>query len=244
MLKRMQWMAMVALLVVGAMPGVAQQLRYRSLMRFHVKPGHMADFLAAVKADKDAMTKAGYKRAQTWWRSRTGDGNEVVLVRYCASYAEMEATEKPDAQVSLARARVTQLASSTETVLNEVIPEATILGDRAKLPPYIRGMRATVKPDQLANFAKLIREEVGPVVKKAGLPLYVATQVRFGETVNQFMTVVGIERMKGFDETLPVEKAMGKAAYDALMVEYGAMVTHTEVQIYSSLPELNYLPQP
>lgn len=237
----MRFTAVLAVLL-AALPAVAQENRYRRLIRFQLKPGMQAEFEAAVKADKEAMTKAGYKRAQTWWLSTTGN-LEVVLARYYSSYADMETAEKADVAVSLARNRVRHCVDGMETVIDEVIPEATTVTPSTVRPKYIRVLRATVKPDQLAEFARIVREDLGPAVKKAQLPVYVATQVRYGTTQNQFMTIVGMDSLAQFDSPLPVEAAMGKTAYAALMAKYATMVTHTETVIYRGMPDLNYLPQ-
>lgn len=242
MFTRMQWMVMTAAMALGVAPGWSQEGNFRRILRFEVKPDMLSEFTAAVKADKEAMTKAGYKRAQTWWRATTGS-NEVILVRYYKSYADMESTEKPDSAVSLARARVMRCASSTETVVDEIIPEASTAVDRAKMPQYLRALRTTVKPERMADFEKWIRGEVGPIVKKANFPLYLSSQVRYGKTANQFTSVMGMASMAEFDGPVGISKAMSKADYDALIVKYTSMISHSELTIYRAMSDLNYLPQ-
>jgi hypothetical protein len=242
MYTRMKWMVMTAAMVLSVAPGWGQEGNFRKILRFEVKPDMLSEFTAAVKADKEAMTKAGYKRAQTWWRATTGS-NDVILVRYYKSYADMEQTENPDSAVSLARARVMRCASSYDTTVDEIIPEASTVVDRSKLPQYLRALRSTVKPDRVADFAKWVREEVGPVVKKGNFPLFLNSQVRYGKTVNQFLSVAGMASLAEFDGPVGVAKAMSKADYAALLAKYQAMITHSEITIYRAMPDLNYLPQ-
>ncbi len=236
------WKQMLMVLALSVSAGLAQEMRLRVVLKFTVQPGHMADFLAAAKADQEAMQKASYKRAQTWWRS-VSSGTDVYMVRYYASYADMAIQEKPDAAVSAARRRVNSFSSSMESWIDEVIPEATIMGDRANLPPYARVLRATIKPEHLDAWGKVMREEIAPAVKKGGLPFYVATQVRYGATANMYTTVQGLKSLAELDGGLPLEKVMGKTDYQRLLGKVLPMTEHMEVLLLQGLPEINYLPQ-
>jgi len=232
----------LAALWLSVAPGFGQDGNLRRILRFQVKPGMMADFTAAVEADKVAMQKMGHPRRQTWWQSTTGP-NEVILVRYYKSYADMEAGDgQMSADVAAARGRVNRLTDAQETVIDEIIPEASVVVDRTAMPKYIRTLRTTVKPDKMLDYLAWIKSEIGPAAKKSGFKLYLNSRVRYGRTANMFVSAMGLDSLAVLDEGLPLEKVMGKAAYEAAMAKRSAMILHTETTLYRSLPNLNYFP--
>lgn len=243
MFTRMKWAVLMATLVFSALPGLGQEGNFRRVLRFQVKPGMMPDFVAAVEADKEAMKKMGHPRRQTWWVSTTGP-SEVLLVRYYKSYADMdESAVKLTAEVATARARVMRFADSTETVVDELIPEASVIVDRTVMPKYIRTLRSTVKPEKMTEYAAWIEKEIGPVVKKSGLKLYLNSRVRYGQSTNMYVSAIGLDSLAVLDEGLPLVKVMGKAAYDAAMLKRSSLILNSEATIYRSLPNLNYFPE-
>lgn len=243
MYTRMKWLMITSALILSTVPGMSQDGNFRRIMRFQVKPDMVSEFMAAVEADKEAMKKMGHPRRQTWWQSTSGPG-EILLVRYYKNYADMdESGLQLSSQVALARARVMKNALSTETVVDELIPESSVIADRNTMPKYIRTLRSTVKPEKMLEYAAWVEKEIGPAVKKSGVKLYLNSRVRYGATTNMFVSAVGMDSMANFDEPLPLLKAMGKPAYDAAMAKRSAMITHTEATIYRSLPNLNYIPE-
>ncbi len=243
MYTRMKWMMMTAALVLSAVPGMSQEGNFRRILRFHLKPDMVSEFMAAVEADKEAMKKMGHPRRQTWWQSTSGP-TEILLVRYYKNYADMdESGLQLSSQVSLARARVMKCANSTETVIDELIPEASVIADRNAMPKYIRTLRSEVKPEKMLEYAAWVEKEIGPAVKKSGVKLFLNSRVRYGATANMYISAIGMDSMASFDEPLPLLKSMGKPAYDAAMAKRAAMVTHNEATIYRGLPNLNYIPE-
>ena len=243
MFTRMKWVFIAATLLLSTVPGWSQDANLRRLVRFQIKPDMIAEFLAAVEADAKALKKMNHPRRQTWWQSTTGP-SEVILVRYYKSFADMdESATTLSGEVVAARSRIMKCISSQETVVDELIPEASVRPDMNYMPKYVRILRSTVKPDKMAEYEAIVKTEVAPVLKKAQVKLYMASRVRYGQTMNQFATVTGMDSMAAFDETLPLEKAMGKAAYDKLVARIYPLLTGAETTIYRSLPAQNYLPE-
>lgn len=243
MYTRMKWLMITSALILSAVPGMSQDGNFRRILRFHVKPDMVSEFMAAVEADKEAMKKMGHPRRQTWWQSTSGP-YEILLVRYYKSYADMDETGlQLSSQASLARARVMKCANSTETVIDELIPDASLIADRNVIPKYIRTLRSTVKPEKMLEYEAWVEKEFGPAVKKSGAKLFLVSRVRYGATANMYISSSGMDSMASFDEPLPLLKSMGKPAYDAAMAKRSAMITHAEATIYRSLPNLNYIPE-
>jgi len=236
-------MAMTAALVLSVAPGFGQELTVRRATRMKLKGGSLAEFRAAVQAEKAALTKMGYTGRQTWWTTVSGP-SEVVLVRYYKNYAEMDepGPQTKSVEVANARARAGKCIESQSTEIEAVIPELTQRKDMNTVPAFVRMLRTVVKPERLADYKALLKTDVAPHMKKFKDKLFLATEARFGGEATTVSTAMGMDSMAEFDKPLPLVQVMGQVAYDALLAKRAPMVLSTVVTIYRHQPDMSYLP--
>lgn len=234
---------MTAALLMGVTHGFGQEPSVRRLTRMTLKTGMLPEFQAAVEAEKAALTKMGYKSRQTWWTSVSGP-SEVVLVRYYKSYAELDepGPQTKSVEVANARARAGKCIETQTTEIEAVIPELTQRKDWNTIPAFVRSLRTVVKPERVADYKALIKNEVMPHMKKMDGRLFLTSEARFGAEATTITTMTGMDSMADFDKPLPLLQAMGQAAYDALNAKRAAMVSSTVVTIYRYQPSMSYLP--
>ncbi len=242
-LTRFQWMAVAAAMVVSAVPGFGQQETLRVITRFKLKAGTFPSFEAAVKDEKAALAKMGYKVRQTWWTSVAGP-QEVVVVRYFkdfAAYGE-PGPQTTDSAVAAARGRAAQFIDSTSTQIERLIPELSTPVDPAKIPAYVRRLETVVKTDRLADYKKLLKDEVAPVIRKIENKMFMVSEMLYGGDATLVATITGMDSMAEFDQPLPLVRVMGQAAYDTLIGKRAPMVEKSVVTLYRHRPEMSYLP--
>jgi hypothetical protein len=72
-------------------------------------------------------------------------------------------------------------------------------------------LQISVKPDMLDEWTDLVRSEVLPALKKAGIPSVTATQTALGNA-NEFFFISPLEKMSMLDMPPALERGLGKEA--------------------------------
>src|SRR5258708_14091309 len=123
---RGQWVVALAAVMMAAAPSWGQQ-NLRRTIHLRVKADRVPEFRAAMKDEAEALKKAGWKRTRTLWQSASGP-SEYLMVQYYGKYADMEeaTATSANAGVAAAFARVRSCLESTETVIEEGLPELSI----------------------------------------------------------------------------------------------------------------------
>ncbi|MBI4625665.1 MAG: hypothetical protein HY736_20905 [Verrucomicrobia bacterium] len=97
-----------------------------------------------------------------------------------------------------------------------------------------------IKPDKVAEYERLQKEEVNPALQKAG---WGARSYFKGGFLNEgylYGTAVPIESLAFFDEQRPLEKALGKPAADALMARIAACHISKRAFATRQVPDLSW----
>jgi quinol monooxygenase YgiN len=235
------------LLVGLAGPAQAQEMKYRSIARYRLKPERAGDFALNVKEYISVMKKANPDRAFSMWTSLTGP-QEYILVSYHAKYAELDQNMQQDpklkdvtAQLATIGSRINACVDGGERYVDEVQTELS-LPRSGDMPKTIRMLRARVKPDQVTNYVNLIKTEALPAMKKAGATVYTVSRARYGRPGNEFASVTAIENWAALDSTSPMVQAMGEAGYQKYLAKVMPMLDEFEANIYRHVPDLSYTP--
>jgi antibiotic biosynthesis monooxygenase (ABM) superfamily enzyme len=241
--------ALVAAAVVSLATQVSAQqaaASLRSVTFYIVKPDRVADFQAAIKEYNAIAKKYGSTRYYTIWHSLTGP-NEYLRADNYASWAALDAgqEEKLKDEAANLRAianRITQCTESSRRVIDEVLPELS-LPQSPEIPKMIRVLQTKVKPDKVAEYLELYKNEVLPAVKKSGVTFYDVAQSRYGSASTQFVTVAGLNSWSNLDGGFGAEKAMGKEGYQRFLVKIRPFIVESEYNIFSFMAALSYLPE-
>jgi len=225
----------------------AQDLKYRSIARYRLKPERAGDFALNVKEYISVMKKANPDRAFSMWTSLTGP-MEYILASYHAKYAELDQNPQQDpklkdvaAQLASIGSRINACVESGERYVDEVQTDLS-LPRSGDIPKTVRMVRAKVKPDQISNYVNLMKTEMLPARKKAGAPVYLVTRVRYGRPGNEFHSVSAIENWAALDSPGPVAKAMGEAGYQQYIAKVLPLLEEFEYNLYRHVPDLSYTP--
>ncbi len=237
--------AVVAASLTFAKPALGQSANLRTIVRIHVKPDRVGDFRAGVMEYRGVLQKAGFDKSSTWWRSVSGP-SEFLLVRYHRHYAELDPTQDPklkDVSVDLARilARLYACSDSAETIVDEIMPDIS-LPRTGEIPKMVRALRTRVKPEHTEAYLALMRSEIVPAVKKAGIKTYVFGRSRYGAPSSEFRSATGLDKWADLDGPLPIQSAMGAEAYQRFLAKLRPMLVESEYNIYVHQADMSYVP--
>jgi hypothetical protein len=228
-----------------ALPALAQDLKYRSIVRYRVKADRAGDFSLNIKEYISVMKKANPDRAGSMWTSLTGP-REYVLVSLYARYGELDQTEDPKlkdvaAQLAAIGSRISACVESTERYIDEVQTELS-LPRSPDVPKTIRVMRTRVKMDRVNEYMNLVKTEALPAVKKSGAKVFTVSRARYGRPGNEFMSVTAIENWAALDSPPAIVQGMGQEGYQKYLAKVLPLLEESEVNIYRHMPELSYTP--
>lgn len=246
---RRRWASIVlfSAFTAGAVMSQPAQPKIRRVTFFTVKADRVGDFLAATKEYAEAVKKAGSERYLTMWSSMSGH-REYALVRYSQNYAELDQQQDPKTkdtagQIATIVSRIYSTVESSRTVISELDEGTSLPLPSGQPPAYARVLQTWVRPDQFNNYQALIKAEILPAAKKAGLKLYSRARVRMGGSSYEFSSVTGFDKWAEFDGDSPIVKAVGgRAAYEKFLAKMQPMIVRNEVQIYRFLKDQSYLP--
>jgi len=243
MSRRFGYQCVFALAMLIA-PARAQQPTIQSVRFYTVKPDRVADFLAATKEVSALYAKGGSTRYYYLLHSLTG-ANEYLRVDNYAKWADAEAAPDPKmaeqrVQLAALTTRIVQCTEGSHRLIDELIPDLSL--PQTGAVQMIRVLRTRVRPEKIGEYLALVKSEVVPAAKKAGVKLYSTSQVRYGGSNTEFVVVSGLNAWADLDGGLFIQKAMGEDGYQRFLLKLRPLTIDSEANLYRFVPESSYLP--
>jgi hypothetical protein len=234
----------LVLLLIGicaGVPSMGQNAPVHSAVTHRVKIGQYAEWQDLRRQVVDIYKKAGTERAQLVYSTLSGP-YEYLFVQHYPKWEDLGAGLNPKLKDSAA-----QLASLNARMLNTLDNMSRNLGRVSDLSygmkeepaPMIQVVRITVKPGMGRDYVNLIRSDIQPAYKKAGVKTFVLITPSYGEGV---VTYTIPRSWKDLDEGNPLVKVLGEDGYAALMKKSDALVVKRQVDLYQYRPGLSYRP--
>lgn len=246
---RLSYRVLAGLAVAAlALPVVAQETNIRTITRYRVKPDRVGEFQSAVKEYSGVLKKAGWDKGSTWWQSLSGP-REYVLVRYFTKWAELDVIRDPklkdySGELTSLSSRINQCTDSAERIVEELQMDLS-LPMNPEIPKMVRTHRSLVKPDKVNEFMSVLKGELLPAVKKAGVKSFGVARVRYGAPGSEFRSVMGFNSWADLDESPgPIVSAMGEAKYREFVARITPLVVESQYDMYRFMPDLSYVPAP
>ena len=101
---------------------------------------------------------------------------------------------------------------------------------------------ARVRPEKVDEYLALMKSDLLPAVKKAGLKDYSLARVRFGAPSSDFLSVAAMDSWADLDGTSWIIRAMGEDGYQRFLAKLRPLRTESEWNIYRYMPDLSYQP--
>jgi len=218
----------------------------RSVVFYTVKPDRTADFLSAAKEFAEEVKKAGSDRPYNVWRSVSGP-NEYLLASFHPNFAAMDYQRSEDPKLksvlpklNTLSARIMSCVESSRRNLSAVDSEHS-LPRPASSPKMVSVIRVWAKPEKVDELMALYAAEAFLAAKKAGLPVFITSRVRFGGSPYEIDIALGQDKWADLDQELPLVKAMGGTAnYNKFVAKVRPLITRAEYQMYQHMPEQSY----
>jgi hypothetical protein len=246
-MKKMSYFAVLVGIVLSVMVVSAQApppiMPLMSVTRILVKPDRVAEFREVEKLYSEAYKKGGgpWRR---FYQARAGNVFEYVVLSPISTYAYLDGDSyitKGSSEADRARwgARRSQCTESAVTTYERLVPDAFINMPGASQPALLIENRYRVKQGMGADFASFVKAETIPLLKKAGVGLYVLRSVEFGGSRNQYVSRRGATKFEELDVNL-VQKTLGQAAATQYFAKSAALLTDVEIRVYAYQADMSY----
>jgi hypothetical protein len=222
---------------------VQAQNNIRSATFVNIKPDRAGDFQAAVKEGLALLKKGGSERYSYIWQS-TAVAGQYVVVQYYAKWADLDAGPEAKmkdqaAQLAAIGARIVGCIESQHRVIDELMPELS-LPPAAEIPKMVRVLQTRVRPEKINDYTALVKSDLLPAAKKAGMTTFVMGQTRYGAPTSMFVTATGLSKWGDLDGGAPIQKAMGEEGYQRFLAKLRPLTIESEATIYRYMADLSH----
>jgi hypothetical protein len=233
-----------ATLLVPHRPLTAQEPQFLRVSVVKVKPERTLEY-----EQLQAELTAAYKKAGVPWRSvwRTGAFGDVstwVGVTPIAKFADFDAPLLAKAMGERAYERYLTRArncvASVQYLAVQFRPDLSISSGSAAPPKLGVVADIHVVPGKELVFEGMIKSEVLPAMRKAGIKDYWVHKTVFGGPPNLYTIVSVVENYAELDRGSPLERSMGKEGFQKMRERLAGVVAQVNVELSAVVPELSY----
>lgn len=215
--------------------------------RVQVRPDRAAEYRDIEKQYSEAFKKGGGEFRYVF-QGTLGNPYEFLVLSSLPNYAALDSEKSPYAkglaEGDLARlsARRSQCTESVRTSIHRRLPEQSIVTAGAPMPKYLRMTRLRVQQGKADQFMAMIKDDMLPALKQAGVKMYRVRRAEYGASRNEFVTVYAMEKFGELDEQSALAKALGPDGFRKWLEKSSAIVAYSEYLVYTVRPELSWIP--
>lgn len=211
-----------------------------------VKPDMVDAYVALIQKEAiPALKKTGLAWRWTFASGPVGPGFTFVTAQPIQNYAQFD--KGPRLREALGpeglaqyNAKLRPMLVSTSSMIETLVPSASILGPADKPPAWIIRSTLEVLPGRGQEWTQITRDEFLPALKKAGVTDSWVFATNFGGSPAQRSIVTPIANWAQLDTQAPLIRAIGAEAAQKLNLKRNALTTNPEVTIWRYVPELSY----
>jgi len=210
----------------------------------HVKPDMVNEWTQIMKADISDLKKAGQKSRTVYQTSIFGNAYEYVFVSPIENFADFDGKSplaKALEPAALARhagmlSKCIESSTSFMSTRNEDISNL-ILND--EIPPILVSARYRIAPGKTQEFINLMKSDILPVYKKAGVRM-VVNQRGPGANPNEVTTATFYKSFADWGGQPFITKQLGAEAAAKINAKFTGVRTLIEVVVRRRVDELSF----
>jgi hypothetical protein len=241
---------LIALICLLRVPALSQEEKPQMLRLAYAKvyPDMMGEFGDVQKIINDALKKSGLPWRQVWGPSVFGEAGFWVAVTPVRNYAQFD-QENPmwkalgdrDFERYLNRAR--HVFGDLRYSLVVTVPELSIASDRTEPPTLARITQVRVLPGKNAAFEAMIKTQVLPALKQAGVKDYWVNRTVLGSG-GEYTFVHVFDKWAELDALPTTPKLLGAEGFKAFMQGVAETVQSSESFVMRHVPEYSFSTSP
>lgn len=125
------------------------------------------------------------------------------------------------------------------TSYERLVPDASINMAGASLPEMLVETRLRVKPGMGDEYAAFVKAESIPMLKKAGVGLFVLRRTEYGGSRNLYVSRRGFSKFAELEGSI-VEKTLGKEGAAKYLAKSASLLNDADWRIYAYQAQISY----
>ncbi len=234
-------------------PSLAQtqpQSQWLSISVVHVKPDMLTEWMDFQKNEMiPTLQKGGVKRRGAWQTVAFGKAFEYVFVTPIDSFAQYDgespiqkALGQEGMQTLLAKSH--RFLSSVHTYAVRTRPDLSIEPKSTDPPKLAVVTVSEVAPGRFLEYESFIKDDVLPVLRKAGIAGFLVHQAVFGGSGNEYVSLVLLDKFADLDKGSPFVRVLGQEGANKLAQKTVGIVVHVERTLSRYNTDLSFGPPP
>jgi len=230
---------------MSTQPSAPQQ--WSSIAIVHVRPDMVTEYEDFVKKEAiPAQKKAGVKWRNTWQTANFGEGFEYVIATPIEDFAQY------DGQSAVAKAlgpegmraytaKQRKYITSVHTYAVVDRPDLSYQGQMGE--PKLGVVTIThVVPGHIQEFENIVKNDVVPAMKKAGVPGFFVSQTIFGGNANEYVSVTLYNSCGDIGKGSPMIRSMGQEWVNKLLQKGAGIIAQQERVVARYNADLSCMP--
>ncbi|MCU0248430.1 MAG: hypothetical protein MUC42_17810 [Bryobacter sp.] len=210
-----------------------------------VKIGMNADYEAIAKETSAAFKQGGAPWRHVWTTSLFGDVGTYITVTPISKFAEFDQPSPlvkamGEAKYQQYVARVGRCLESVNYKAVQFRKDLSLISDRATAPTVAMVATAIVATGKDEAYEAVIKNEIVPALRKAGVKDAWVHRTMFGGNTNEYTVVILQDKWAELDAGSPLLRALGPEGLRALRAKLAGMTVSVEYSFIRNLPELGF----
>jgi hypothetical protein len=241
-------LALAALQPVAAQTPATGPMKSRLLQVTVVtmRPDMVRTYIDYQKSDViPALQKGGVKWRDSWRTAVFGDVFEVAHLTEIAGFDQYDsppAVRKAlgDEGFAAYQAKIGGMITAVKTYAIRTRPDLSYMADASYQPKLAILTSVEVAADKLAEFEAFIKSDWIPALKTGGGKHYAVSQVVYGGSTTEYVTLVGVDSFADIGKGHPVTRALGEEGMVKLLAKVGGLTRHVERTVIRLDPDLSF----
>lgn len=230
----------------------AKPPEWLSVQIVQVKPEMLNEWLDLQKNETiPALKKGGMTFRAAWQTAVFGEAYEYVLVTEIANFAQFDGASMLEKALGPEGLRaygekLRRLINRSHTYAMMGRPDLSYSPEMTGPPKLAVITTSHVTPGRNLQFESLIKTEVVPALKKAGVAGFWVSQSVLGGDAHEYVSLVIIDKFADLDRgsPIPIVRALGQAGANALLAKLAGLVSHQERVLSRYVEDLSIAPTP
>lgn len=220
--------------------------RHLMLTIVDLEPGALRAYIDHQKATVvPALQKGGVKWRDSWRTAVFGQTSQVAHVTEIATWDQFDGpgplpTALGEAGYRAHLEKVAPMVARQQVYAIRTRPDLSYFADPAVRPKMAIFTRVDVKADKLADFERFLKGEWITALKKGGGKHYAVSQVVYGGSTTEYLTLVGIDSFAELGKGHPVVAALGDEGVVKMMATSGLSTQRIERTVIRLDPEMSF----